>query len=428
MISSPEFLQMEDFLSAEEYETLLELVTERLARMAPSTVQHPEGEMNAYDESYRRSRVDMDLEDIWPFFEERLLALLPHVRRELGVARFEVGSVERQLTVHGDGDFFSQHTDENNPGTNQSRAVTFVFYFNLEPREFEGGALRLYDTEDRAGVAHPVETYTEIEPLANSIVFFPSSASHEVMSVSSDAEGPTGLRFTVNGWFRHGDTGFEALPTPAPATLTMLQQRLVPRFEMPDFAVRPVPEWARDLLEGLWELRKDEGCPEGINPTYLPTGLPDFVDLGLIGAQLLERFLPFHEEWTGQALEPTAAYGLRIYREGQTLARHTDRSETHVITSVLSVFQDVDRPWPLTLEVGGRNHDVYLGEGQMVTFESAAVPHSRLTPLDGRAYAILQLHYRPVGWSHTNSTLIRRGLEEGLINASGQANVPLAAL
>jgi Rps23 Pro-64 3,4-dihydroxylase Tpa1-like proline 4-hydroxylase len=427
VITKPQYLQMDDFLDADEYAALLELVEKRLDRMAPSSVHHPPGVEPADDYSYRRSRVDMDLDDIWGFFEERLLALLPHLRRELGVRHFELGSVERQLTAHGDGDFFARHVDENHPGTNRARAITFVYYFNAEPRGFEGGELRLYDTVERDGVIHPVETYTEVDTRANSIVFFPASASHEVMPVSTDAQGMAGLRFTVNGWFRHGETGIEALPRPTPTTLTMLQQRLLPELGMPAFAVRPVPDATRDLLEGVLDLRMDRMRPEGANATYLPSGSPDFVDLGEIGPQILEQLLPLHEEWAGGPLEPTAAYGLRIYREGQTLARHTDRSATHVVTSVLSVSQDVDRPWPLTVEVGRRSHDVYLAQGQMVTFESARLPHGRATPLQGRAYVILQLHYRPVDWPHTDATLIRRGMEEGLVDALGRPTVPLAA-
>lgn len=427
MSTSPAFLQMDSFLDDEEYEALLKMVGERLDRMAPSSVSRPEDGEAAYDEAYRRSRVAMDLDDIWPLFEDRLMALLPHVRREVGFPYFELGSVERQMTAHGNGDFFAQHVDENHPGTDRSRALTFVYYFHFEPRRFSGGELRLYDTEDRGGVVHPLGTYTEVEPRANSIVFFAASASHEVMPVTSETNAPEGLRFTVNGWFRHAETGVSALPTPAVSTMTMLQQRLLPRHDMPEFAVRPVPEFTRDLLEGLWELRRNDVSPEATDSSYLPTGTPDFCDLGEIGRELLEQLRPLHEEWSGVDLESTAAYGLRVYRNGQTLARHTDRCESHVITSVVSVHQDVDVPWPLTLEIGPRCHDVVLHEGQMVTFESAAIPHGRTTPLRGRAYVILQLHYRPAGWGHDVSGLVRRGLDEGLIDPAGRPTVPLAA-
>lgn len=424
-IATPQLLQIDEFLDGPEYDRLVAHVLSRLDHMAPSTVNHPGSDAGAYDETFRKSRVDMDLGDIWPLFEERLTTLLPHVRKELGIERFELGSVERQLTVHGNGDFFSRHVDENHPGTNSSRVITFVYYFNVAPKEFCGGALRLYSPQDPTVAGRALDAYVEIEPRANSIVFFPATTSHEVMAVSTAADGPAGLRFTVNGWFRVGHTGVEALPTVAPPTLTMLQERLLPRLGMPAFAVRPAPTSVHDVLAGVWELRSEETRPEDADPAYLPTGSPDFLDLGALGEELLEHLRPAHEDWADQPLVPTAAHGLRIYRRGQTLARHVDRCESHVVTSVVSVHQDVDRPWPLTLEIDGRAHDVHLGAGQMVTFESAAVPHGRYAPLDGREYVILQLHYRPRDWATSLPDVIRDGLDRGLIDRGGRPMVSL---
>jgi len=423
MIETPQFLQINDFLSCAEYERLLAHVGTRIGHMAPSTVTHAERDAGAYDESFRKSRVDMELDDIWPFFEKRLTALLPHVRKELGVERFELGSIERQLTGHGDGDFFSRHVDENHPGTNNSRVITFVYYFNAEPKAFSGGTLRLHGRPDPAAGA--LDCYVDVEPRSNSIVFFPATTSHAVTPVSTTDPGPAGLRFTVNGWFRVGHTGVEALPTVTPPTLTMLQQRLLPRLGMPGFAVRPVPSPVHDALAGIWSLRAGDARSENADPTYLPSGSPDFVDLGPIGNDVLEHLLPAHEDWAGQPLMPIAAYGLRVYRRGQRLARHVDRCESHVVTSVLSVQQDAAQPWPLTLESDGRSHDVLLGEGQMVTFESAAIPHGRYAPFDGNAYVILQLHYRPIEWLVSSDSVVRAGIDAGLIDRLGRPTVSL---
>jgi hypothetical protein len=421
MIEAPPFLQIDDFLGCAEYDRLLTHVVARLDDMHPSTVTHPDQESGDHDEGFRRSRVATHLDDVWSLFEARLLGLLPHVRKELGIPRFEVGSIERQLTVHGDGDFFSRHVDENHPGTNGSRVITFVYYCNVEPKAFTGGTLRVHgQPEAAAGV---LDSYIEIEPRANSIVFFPATTSHEVLPVLSDHPGAAGLRWTVNGWFRVGHTGIEALPPVTPDTMTMLQERLLPRLGLPAFAVRPTPRAVDDLLAGIWDLRSGDVRPEQVDPTYLPNGNPDFLDLGPIGDEVLEHLRPAHEDWAGQPLVPTAAYGLRTYRRGQRLARHVDRCESHVVTSVVSVHQEAASPWPLQLELEGRVHDVHLGSGQLVTFESAAIPHGRYAPLDGDAYVILQLHYRPPDWAASTASLVRAGIDEGLIDRAGRPRV-----
>lgn len=59
--------------------------------------------------------------------------------------------IERQLTCHGYGDFFGLHNDSGGIGV-ESRAMTYVYYFNAEPTGFEGGALRLYSTVERDGL------------------------------------------------------------------------------------------------------------------------------------------------------------------------------------------------------------------------------------------------------------------------------------
>ena len=47
-------------------------------------------------------------------------------------------------------------------------------------------------------------------------------------------------------------------------------------------------------------------------------------------------------------------------------------SDTHVISAILNVAQDVDSPWPLNiLDWDGKSHKVYLEAGEMVWYESA---------------------------------------------------------
>ncbi len=109
-------LQLFDFLLPHEIESLLEHVDLHPESMPPSTVLAPDTFAVSRDHEVRRSRVDLDVESVWSPFEDRLMALLPHLRREFGIAHFVFGSLERQLTVHADGDFFSRHLDENFAG------------------------------------------------------------------------------------------------------------------------------------------------------------------------------------------------------------------------------------------------------------------------------------------------------------------------
>jgi hypothetical protein len=113
---------------------------------------------------------------------------------------------------------------------------------------------------------------------------------------------------------------------------------------------------------------------------------------------LLTRLLPLHEEWAGIPLEPTEAYGPRVYLEGSVLARHVDRTDTHVVASTITIEASGKRPWPFVIEDHeGQTHAIDLLPGEMAIFESSRLPHCRPESLSGGEYISLFLHYRPAG-------------------------------
>lgn len=199
-MSDVKLLQLDGFLTDEEHAELIEFVHDRQADLVTSTV-NPEGASTyQVDDDYRRSRVLFDLGPIEPMFDTRLRALLPHLRKELGLAWFELDRLETQLTASGDGDFFGVHTDSGGPEV-ATRMITYVYYFAMGPDAFTGGELRIYENVLRDGFYHPADTFTTVEPRDNSVVFFPSVLFHEVMPVHTNGDDLSSHRFTVNGWF-----------------------------------------------------------------------------------------------------------------------------------------------------------------------------------------------------------------------------------
>ena len=93
---------------------------------------------------------------------------------------------------------------------------------------------------------------------------------------------------------------------------------------------------------------------------------------------MLRELQPLHEEWARVALQPSIAYGLRVYQNGSSLTMHTDRLETHVISSILHVDRDYGEkePWPIVIEgVDGVTTEVDLQPGQLLLYESAKCTH-----------------------------------------------------
>jgi len=115
------------------------------------------------------------------------------------------------------------------------------------------------------------------------------------------------------------------------------------------------PQYIVDLLleslhTGLEEQKK--------NPTYESrTGVietenrPYFIEQYELNNLVMQELLPLHEAWSGVSLIPNNAYGLRVYREGSNLNMHVDKSNTHIISSILHVDHDKDmESWPIIIE------------------------------------------------------------------------------
>ena len=140
------------------------------------------------------------LEELWGMFDKRLRAMLPVVRQQLGIPWFPLVKVERQLTAHARGGFFVPHVDTGDARI-RGRRISCVYYFHLLPKRFSGGELKLYDTWVTPTGSTGAGTYTTLEPIDNSIVFFSSDAFHEVCPVETETEAFADSRFTVTIWF-----------------------------------------------------------------------------------------------------------------------------------------------------------------------------------------------------------------------------------
>jgi Rps23 Pro-64 3,4-dihydroxylase Tpa1-like proline 4-hydroxylase len=156
------------------------------------------------DPGLRRSRTLHHLDDvISAMFEPTLRAMLPAARQELGVPWFRLGTIERQLHVHGPGDFFGVHVD-NGTGATAGRLVSAVYYFHETPRRFTGGSLWLYDQFDVGGRLYTAPRRTVIEPSDNSLVIFPSSVPHTRFAPPA---ARTGQPLSITFWFRVTEDG-----------------------------------------------------------------------------------------------------------------------------------------------------------------------------------------------------------------------------
>ena len=100
------------------------------------------------------------------------------------------------------------------------------------------------------------------------------------------------------------------------------------------------------------------------------------------------------QAWSQRELSPTYCYGIRTYKRGAVLKKHTDGFETRIISAILNVDQQVDEPWALQIDDHqGQEHEVFLKPGEMALYESAILSHGRVKPLKGDFYSNLFVHF-----------------------------------
>ena len=191
------FVRLTDFLPPASRDRLLRDVLAASERFAPGPVTGGADEginlevrnVLVLDEPARRN--------VRSGFVPKLRAVLPEVQRRLRLEDLDAERIELHVTVLPNGGFYAAHRDAAAHLETRDRLVSYVCYFHRAPRPFAGGDLLLHDA-GRAG-GGPAGAFSRIEPLCDSIVFFPSECLHEITPVACGAEFGDG-RFTVNGW------------------------------------------------------------------------------------------------------------------------------------------------------------------------------------------------------------------------------------
>ena len=192
---------LDEFLAPQELEELIRYTLEHEGDFCASEVVSPVAEGGVVNYDHRRSRVLLNLGHHRDVLLGRIRSVLPQVLDKLDMEEFSIADVETQVTASNDGDFFHFHND-NGSDPVASRHLTFVYFFHREPRQFEGGELRIHDARLEGSGYVSEDSYQKIVPQQNQIVFFPCELLHEITPVKCPSGIFADSRFTLNGWLR----------------------------------------------------------------------------------------------------------------------------------------------------------------------------------------------------------------------------------
>ena len=110
----------------------------------------------------------------------------------------ETNNHETVMGRYGDeGQEYKYHADTNG---SDGRLISIVFYFNKEPKEYEGGEIQFTRSPVHSGIAvDKNQTPINITPENNMMVVFGSKVAHRVLPTTSPKTFDSG-RFSVNCW------------------------------------------------------------------------------------------------------------------------------------------------------------------------------------------------------------------------------------
>jgi SM-20-related protein len=188
----PPYLVLRDFLDEATVAGLLDDTLSRQSDFTPTRLGPAE-----VNPSVRVSTGLRQLGAYRQILNAKILDLVPQLIAQLQVTPFQAHRVETELVAHGDGAFYKRHIDTQTTHYNevdQIRVLSGVYYFNVEPKGFTGGALRLY------AIGGDGDCAADIEPVRNSLLVFPSWAPHEVMPVNCRSKRFADSRFAINCW------------------------------------------------------------------------------------------------------------------------------------------------------------------------------------------------------------------------------------
>ena len=153
------------------------------------------------DLDYRQSTVLHHFPEFADIMRGEIHRAFADVITSLKLNPFNITQVEAQLTAHNDGHYYKVHNDNGSEDT-ATRVLTYVYYFYQDPKPFSGGNLRIYDSRIQNNYYVQADSFQDVTPINNSIIFFPSHYMHEVLPIICPSQQFADSRFTINGWVR----------------------------------------------------------------------------------------------------------------------------------------------------------------------------------------------------------------------------------
>jgi len=289
------------------------------------------------------------------------------------------------------GQEFKAHTDyfeadETSQMANGRGQRTFTFFINL-------------NNVEEGGITHFPQLDFDHQPVMGTAIIWNNLLPNDQGNFNTLHQGCPiikGTKVIITKWFRTKGQG---------PMLTKTPNEKVQNYSTIGFAksslAAPLYKRISDFYHANHQSHVEEFVDgDFINGTQTTCAPSSLLDLPSELKQAVhDHMKPALEEWANTRLEPTYVYGIRTYHDTAKLKTHRDRLNTHIISCIINIYQDVEEDWPLQIEDNYyRVHSVIMAPGEVVFYESARLNHGREIAMKGKAYANIFCHFKPVGY------------------------------
>lgn len=373
------FYLLDNFLSADECDELVRRIRANCRASTTTNPDEPDKYFRTSKSSDLSANADAFIEDI----DRRIAGYMGFEPERCEGIQGQYYQVGQQFKAHTD--YFEPDTDEFRKygGSQGQRTWTFMIYLN--------------DVEE-GGETEFLKLDLAVRPAKGMAVIW--NSLHPDGSVNPDTlhwAKPVlrGEKFIITKWFRtHGTLTRPFKPA---------AWRKIPTFTREGFTKTAIPPALMQQLSAFYAAQRPASRPEESDAigTFIRTEdkrVPSrMIELDTtLRANVSIAMHPLLQAWAATPLKMTAVYGIREYQNGAILDMHIDRMETHIISAILNVAQEVNTDWPLMIhDHFGRKHAVLLKPGEMLFYESARLKHGRPEPLNGASFANVFVHAMP---------------------------------
>ena len=383
---------IENFLDKDTCEKLIKIIKKDNRRSTITTYKTEE------DKEFRTSQTcDMPQDNITVMnLEKQMAAYLGYENERTESCQGQYYKVGNQFKAHTD--WFTRDTQEwdNFAKDDGQRTWTFMIYLN--------------DVEE-GGETEFTNLNIKLKPKMGMGVLWNNmdADGNELADTIHWGKPPIkGEKYIITKWFRE----FGILKNYFKPQLSNIIMNHTPlgfkKLKVPEKLFKTIKDWYKENKKYEDHEDYDKSLQEFI---FTPKGVPDkcpamMCHLPLnIKEKIEDELLVMLEEWAGDYLEWTSIYGIRNYQRDAILKMHTDKYDTHIVSFIINVYQDVDEDWPLRIhDHYGKIHDVILEPGDMLFYESLRCKHGRPIPFKGNHFANI--------FGHTRSLTYKKNVEK----------------